>query len=153
VLLSVECFNDAIGRKGRGTTMRVMNDSDVFEAKQMLRNCDRSKRIVRSTAGHNNRKDVGGRSYLLAMVIDDDVAWKNLTKSLGDHLWDTSSTRVVTVNYNRLQRHCLSERFPNRGFVERRVCAEREPVEFAHSPNLLESWSKSEFRARQTGGG
>lgn len=40
--------------------MRVMNDSDVFEAKQMLRNCYRSNRIVRSTAGHNNRKDVGG---------------------------------------------------------------------------------------------
>lgn len=87
------------------------------------------------------------------MVIDDDVAWKNLTKSVGYHLWDTSSTRVVTVNYNRLQRHCLSERFPNCGFVERGIRAEREPVEFSHRLNLLKARRRvNSGRARRGAG-
>ena len=77
VFVSV-CVDDAVGREGCRTAMRVVNDYDVLYAKQMLCDGDRAQRIDCAPSGNDNGEHGRGRCHAIAQGIEKELSGKHL---------------------------------------------------------------------------
>src|SRR5215831_11128760 len=130
VLIGVD---DAIGREACSAAMGVVNDNDVLEPEQMLRDGDRPKRVDGAAAGDDDGENGRRRRHSISGTVENDVSGKDLVaEELGDGVRYLGRPRIVAVDHEGLERNGLGKRLSRRRLIERGLSAEGIAIELTH---------------------
>lgn len=117
VLVGVD---DPISRKACGAAVRVVNDDDVLDPEQMLRDGDRPKRVDGTAAGDDDGKNGRCRRHPISGAVENDVSGKDLVaEELGDGVRYLGRPRIVAVDHEGLERDGFGKRLSRRRLIER----------------------------------
>src|SRR5215510_863985 len=101
VLFVLVGVDDAVGSKCRRAAIRVMHDDDIFDAKKMLCNRDRTERIYGAAACNDDLEERGSRGDLVAPRVGDDFAGVDLAQLPSDCRGNANRAWVIAVDDER----------------------------------------------------
>src|SRR5262245_36237056 len=113
--------------------MGVVNDDDVLNPEQMLRDGDRPKCVERTAAGDDDGKKGRGRCHSISGAVVNDVSGKDfVAEDLGDGVRYLGRPRIVAVDHEGLEWDGLRKRLSRRRLIERGPSAEGIAIELTH---------------------
>src|SRR5262249_17392722 len=106
VVLALVSLDDPVSGKAYGATVRMVNDDDLPDPEQMLRDGDGPKRIDGTAAGDDDRKNGRRRCHTISGAVQNNVSRKRLVaKQFGDSVRYLGRPRIVAVDHEGFERH------------------------------------------------